>query len=418
MRPSALVNLSWQAVKAQPVRTLLTMLGISWGVASFVILIAYGTGMQKALYVGLSYFGDNVVVVQNGQTSLQAGGQRAGRPIRMEKSDVEAVRAEVPLIKRISGEVFRRFKVEYQQRRTTAGIRGVEGCYGEVRGMFMAAGRFLADEENLQMARVAVLGDEIRERLFSSIPAVGREIKVNGIRFTVIGVLRKKIAISNYYSPDDMCIMVPLNTMALFTDTRYLSNLVYQPVSPAMEEQARRQFRAVMGRRHGFDPADDKALTGWSYSQVKEIIDGITGATKATMVLVGFITLCIGGIGVMNIMLASVKSRIREIGTVMAIGAKRRHVLLQFLFETLILTSAGGVLGYLAALGAAHLIGGIPFLGVIFEDTSGQGDITLVVGGGAFLTAFVVLAGVSLFFGLWPARQAARQEPVQALHYE
>jgi putative ABC transport system permease protein len=136
------------------------------------------------------------------------------------------------------------------------------------------------------------------------------------------------------------------------------------------------------------------------------------------MIFVGFITLCIGGIGVMNIMLASVKSRIREIGTVMAIGAKRRHVLLQFLFETLILTSAGGVLGYLAALGAAHLIGGIPFLGVIFEDTSGQGDITLVVGGGAFVTAFVVLAGVSLFFGLWPARQAARQEPVEALRYE
>ena len=418
MRLTSLVSLSWHAVVSQPSRAVLTMLGITWGVASFMILMAYGVGMQKAFDLGLAYFGDNVVVVQNGQTSMQAGGQKAGRPVRLEKTDVEAVREEASLVKRISGEIFRRYSVEYEQRRATVGIRAVEGSYGVIRGMFMAGGRFFTEEENLQMARVAVIGDEIRQRLFSNVPALGREIKIEGIRFTIVGVLKKKIAISNYYSPDDMCIMIPFNTVGLFTDTRYLSNIVYQPVSPAMEPQAKKQFATVVGRRHNFDPADEKALPGWSYSMVKGIIDGISGASNATMVLVGFITLCIGGVGVMNIMLASVKGRIREIGTLMAIGAKRRQVLAQFLFETLILTSAGGVLGYLLAWAAAGLIGGIPFLSIVFDDPSGQGDILLHVGLGAFLTAFVLLSVISLFFGLWPARQAARQEPVEALRYE
>ena len=278
-----MIRMSWQAVVAHPMRSFMTVLGVTWGIMAFMILMAYGDGFQRGLDLGLRYFGDAVVVVWNGQTSQQAGGQKAGRAIRQEKRDVEMIRAEATLIKNVSGEVFRRWKVGYDQRINTAGIRGVESCYGEMRGMFIQDGRFFTDEENRQMARVAVLGYEIKQRLFSQAPAVGRDIKIQGIRFRVVGVLKKKIAISNYFQPDDQCIMIPINTIGIMTDTRYLSVMVWQPVSLYFEEDARKQFFTLMGRRHRFNPGDDKALLLHSFSEVKSIIDGLSAAVKVTV---------------------------------------------------------------------------------------------------------------------------------------
>lgn len=188
----SLIRMAWHAVVAHPMRSFMTVLGVTWGIMAFMILMAYGDGFQRGLDLGLRYFGDAVVVVWNGQTSQQAGGQKAGRAIRQEKRDVELIRSEATLIKNVSGEVFRRWKVGYEQRINTSGIRGVESCYGEMRGMFIQDGRFFTDEENRQMARVAVLGYEIKQRLFSEAPALGRDIKIQGIRFKVVGVLKKR----------------------------------------------------------------------------------------------------------------------------------------------------------------------------------------------------------------------------------
>lgn len=418
MRALSILRLSWNAVGGHPLCTFLSALGVTWGVLSFLILVSYGDGFQRAMELGMKYYGDNVCVVWNGQTSLQAGGQKAGKSIQMELPDVELLRQGAPLIKRVSPEVFRNYTMVAEQRRVSGGVRGVESCYGAIRGMIVEEGRFFNDDDNAQLARVAVLGSDLRTRLFSQMPAVGQYIKINGMRFLVIGVLHKKIALSNYFMPDDMCAMVPVRSMATLTDIRNLSVMVWQPVSPAFEEGATRQFMSIMGARHRFDPADDKALHVNSFSEFKSIIGGIAAAVKVTVMFVGAITLCIGGVGVMNIMLVSVKSRTREIGTLKALGAKRRQIIGQFLAETMLMTVLGGLAGYALAVGMAALIGHIPFLSGIFEDKTGQGDIFLVVSWSSFMISMGVLGAVSLVFGLMPAVQAARKQPVEALRYE
>lgn len=418
MKIQSTLQLAMQAIVKNPTRAFLTIMGVTWGIMSFMILMAYGQGFQRALMIGLNYFGDNVIVVWNGQTSKQAGGQKAGRAVIQERSNVEMIRRDAIYIKRVSGEVFRRYKADYDQRTTTAGIRAVESCYGVVRGMFIQDGRFFTDEENRQMSRVAVLGSELKQKLFSQIPAVGKDIKIKGIRFTVVGVLRKKIALSNYFEQDDDCIMIPINTMEALSSTRYLSVMVWQPLNPSLEAKAKQEFMTLMGTRHKFEPDDEKALFMHSYSDVKNILDGFTMAVRITVLLVGIITLGIGGMGVMNIMLLSVKSRTREIGTMMALGARRRNIVFQFLCETLLMSLAGGVVGFLFAWLVTLWLDGIPFLSNIFRDKTKQGDIYLVLTSSDFLVSMGFLCVVSLVFGLWPARQAARLDPIEALRYE
>ncbi len=228
-------------------RSLMTILGIMWGIAAFILLIAYGNGFERAMNLGLSYFGDYVVVVWNGQTSLQAGGSKAGRRIRTTPDDVTTLRERATLVKRASPEVFNRLQLRWGDRIATAGIRAVNDQYGVIRGMFIEEGRFLNSEDLAGMKRVIVLGHDLKEKLFSQSPAVGEDVVLMGIRFTVIGVLKKKIAISSYFNPDDLCAMIPINVMGILRDIQYNSVLVFQPVSGALETQAIKQVRSHPG---------------------------------------------------------------------------------------------------------------------------------------------------------------------------
>jgi putative ABC transport system permease protein len=399
-------------------RSVMTVLGITWGIASFILLTAYGDGFARAMTLGLRYFGDNVVVIWNGQTSMQAGGARSGRPIRTQPEDIEVIRQRCTLVKRVSPEVYDNFQLRWGDRITNAGIRAVNDEYGPIRGMFIQEGRFLSADDMANMRRVVVLGYDLKQKLFSRAPALDQDVFISGIRFSVIGILKKKIAISNYFDQDDNCAMIPVNVMGIMRDIRYNSVLVFQPVSGAMEDAAVRQVRQVLGDIHKFNPADQKALIFDRFSEGFSIINGLNTATKGLLTVIGIFTLAVAGVGIMNIMLFCVQERTKEIGVLKALGARKRHIRSQFLGEALALSIIGGIMGYLMAILLANWIGAIPFLSELFEDKSKQGDIWLIVDSRVFFTSFFTFMVIGLLSGTWPAIKASRLDPVEALRAE
>src|SRR5215472_8802410 len=396
-------------------RSTLTMLSIVWGVASLMLLLAYGQGFEAALTKAFRQIGKDLVVVFSGQTSMQAGGERAGRHISLELSDVKALQEGVPTIEAISPEVRRWWPCSFAYRTRDYEVSGVYACFERIRSMDLADGRFVSEDDVLHRRRVAVIGDNLRKELFSGLPPVGNEIKLNGVRFTVIGVLKKKTQITNYAAPDDMTAYVPLSTLSGMVDVRYLSDLVLLPASNQFRDRIVPDVRAALARAHNFNLKDERAVEIIEWNKFLALITNVSLGLKILLTIIGTLTLSIGAVGVVNIMLVSVTERTREIGVLKALGARRHHILLQILFEGLVLTLTGGIVGFLLAAGLIKAIGSLPFLGPIFQDTSGQGDLYLAISFSAVIISSSILTLVGLLAGMIPAARAARLDPVLAI---
>ena len=410
-----LLREAYAAMEHNRRRTMLTILGMAWGIATVVMLLSYGNGFGQACANVFSDFGTRLMIVFPGRTSMQAGGQKAGVPVRFTLEDADLLKQNLPEITQIEPSVGKKCHIQYESRIYDFWVGGGYPNAPQVRTLKVEQGRFYNMEDQVQRAHVAVIGSETKEKLFSGRNALRERIHIDGISFEVIGVLTPKMQPEQDNSVN-LTIYIPFTTMADLKDTHYLDAiwLTYESSDYLRLEQS---LRYVMAMQHKFNPADRRAVTVFNVMEQVHQFEVVSLGLKILLGFIGTLTLAIGGVGLMNIMLVSVAQRTREIGIAKSLGARSRHIFLQFLAESLTITFMGGALGMVLALAVSVSIGKLTLYSALAKHAE-AGDIRLAIDAGTLLIATLILAAVGLLSGMLPAIRASRLDPIEALRYE
>jgi putative ABC transport system permease protein len=419
MTLSEIFRQAFSTFRSHKMRTFLTMFGIVWGIASVILLVGLGRGFSVDQKKHMQTLGKDLVIVWGGRTSSQVGGRAAGREIQLDMDDADLIRDECYLVKNVSPELKRAIPEVSQFNSASRGVVGMWPSYQEFRSLILSEGRLLTDDDEREGRRVVLLGSKAYRQLFPGQPAIGAGILIKSVPYTVVGILQEKKQNASYGGPDNDYLFAPYSAVSRdFPPPEkkgaglvrgYLDDIVFEVGDPEEHEAAVQQVRRTLGRVHHFDPLDKDALFIWDTMEGAKLLDKIFGVVTLFFGCVAVVTLCLGGIGVMNIMLVSVTERTREIGTRKAIGATKHDILRQFFAEAAMLTVVSGILGLTFGVGTCAAMELLPLPDFVPHP---------IVSWISIVASIVTLSLITVTAGMYPAQRAAEMTPVESLRYE
>jgi putative ABC transport system permease protein len=410
-----LLHQAYGAMRHDLRKTLLTMLGMAWGIATVVLLLAYGEGFGRAIQNIFESFGARAVGIFPGRTSQQAGGNKAGIQIKFTDTDIEMLRNVVPLIRHIArtNDVDNAMVI-YENRSYTFPVNGVDPAVIDIWNLQLDEGRWLNDQDNMQHAHLAVISSEAKEKLFSGRPAVGQTIRANGVSFEIIGVLHPRMQEGD--NDINRIVYIPYNSMDTLKNIFYVGG-IWLDFQGLDHDKLTKSIRESLAVAHNFKADDTRAVFIFDAQKQLDQFNIISMGLKILLAFIGTLTLAIGGIGLANIMLVSVSQRTREIGVEKALGARKRDILFQFLAEAMVITGVGGIIGVLMSYAISLSVGRLTLYSAMASHAE-AGDIHLIVAPKILLIATTILGFVGILSGLFPAVRAANLDPIEALRYE